>query len=162
MKIFGKKKKEAKRTDPKHIRMLRLGLWKLVKKFRLRERVAIANKWADQHKGRTASITMGALLISLFAGVLTILLEDNEENEPNFDSIAIVSPMFNGMRRIQENKTYQASQVEQMTLRGKEIKHELDSLVHIPLKSHDDSIQIVIKFKQLEMIVRNLENKKNN
>ena len=157
MKIFGKKKKEARHKDPTHIRMMRMGLWKLVKKFRLRERIATANKWADQHKGRTASFTMGALLISLLAGVLTILFEDNEEMEPNFDSIAIVSPMFNGMRRIQENKDYQVSQVEQMTLRGKEIKHELDSLIQIPLKSHDDSVKIVIKYKQLEMIVKQLE-----
>ena len=162
MKIFGKKKKDARRKAPKHIRMMRVGLWKLVKKFHLRERIAIANKWADQHKGRTASFTMGALMISLLVGVLTIFLDGDGEEEPNFDGIAIVSPMFNGMRRIQENKTYQASQVEQMTLRGKEIKHELDSLVHIPIKTHDDSVQIIIKYKQLEMIVRNLENKKYN
>ena len=140
---------------------MRLGLWKLAKRFRLRERIGKANQWCEQHKGRTASITMGALLISLAAGVLTCLLEGDEEHEPRFDSIAIVSPMFNGMRRIQENKDYQVSQVEKMTMRGKEIKHELDSLVNIPLKSHDDSVQIVIKYKQLEMIVRNLENRNN-
>ena len=62
------------------------------------------------------------------------------------------------MRRIQENKTYHVSQVEKMTMRGKELKHELDSLVRIPLKSHDDSVKIVVKYKQLEMIVKNLEN----
>ena len=55
MKIFGKKKKEAKRKDPKHIRLMRLGLWKLAKRFRLRERIGKANQWCEQHKGRTAS-----------------------------------------------------------------------------------------------------------
>ena len=160
MKIFGKRKKEERRKDPKHIRLMRLGLWKLAKRFRLRERIAVANKWADKHKGRTASFTMGALMVSLLAGVLTVLLGGNEEKEPRFDSIAIVSPMFNGMRRIHEYKNYQASQVEMMTLRGKEIKQELDSLVDIPLKTHDDSVQIVVKYKQLEMIVRELENKR--
>ena len=158
MGVFDKKSKETRSKDPKHIRLMRLGLWKLSKRFRLRERIGKANQWCEQHKGRTASFTMGALLISLAAGVLTSLLEGDEEHEPRFDSIAIVSPMFNGMRRIQENKDYQVSQVEKMTMRGKEIKHELDSLVNIPLKSHDDSVQIVIKYKQLEMIVRNLEN----
>ena len=160
MKIFGRKKKDKKSKDPKHIRMMRLGLWKLAKKFRLRERIEIANKWANLHKGRTASFVMTALLLSLLAGVLTTLLEGDEEHEPRFDSIAIVSPMFNGMRRIQEAKNYQVSQVEQMTMRGKEIKHELDSLVRIPLKTHDDSVQIVIKYKQLEVIVNELENKR--
>lgn len=156
MKIFGKKKKDKKSKDPKHIRLMRLGLWKLMKKYHMHERVAKANQWCEQHKGRTASFTMGALMISLLVGIMVTFLED--EKEPSFESIVTVSPMFNGMRRIQENKDYQVSQVEQMTLRGKEIKHELDSLIRIPQKTHDDSVQIIIKYKQLEMIVRNLEN----
>lgn len=160
MKIFGRRKKEKKPKDPKHIRMMRMGLWKLVKKFHLRERIGKANKWAEQHKGRTASLTMGVLLISLLSGVLITLLEGDGDKEPRFDSIAIINPIFSGMRRIQENKNYQTSQVEQMTLRGKKIKHELDSLMRTPLKTHDDSVQIVIKYKQLEMIVNELENKK--
>ena len=106
----------------------------------------------------TASVTMSLLSLSLIVCIVTTFLGDDKEDEPSFESIASVTPMFNGMRRIQENKNYQVSQVEQMTLRGKEIKQELDSLMRIPLKSHDDSVQIVIKYKQLEMIVRNLEN----
>ena len=37
------------------------------------------------------------------------------------------------------------------------LKHELDSLVQLPDKSHEDSMQIIIKYKQLELIVNNLE-----
>ena len=161
MGIFGKKKKEARRKNPKHIRLMRLGLWKLVKKFRLRERVDKANKWASQHMGRTTSITVTLLSLSLLAGILTILLEGNEEKEPRFDSIAIINPIFHGMHRIQQNKAFHETQVEKMTMRGKEIKRELDSLVIIPHKSHDDSVQIVIKYKQLEMIVNKLEPQNN-
>ena len=159
MKIFGKKKRESRHKGPKHIRMIRLGLWKLVKRFRLRERVEMANKWASMHRGRTASITVTLLSLSLLAGILTMLLDGNEEKDPRFDSIAIISPIFSGMRHIQQNKAYQESQFEKMTIRGKEIKHELDSLVGIPLKTHDDSVQIVIKYKQLEMIVNAVQNK---
>lgn len=156
MKLFGKKKKKPKK-DPKHVRIIRLMLWRLFKRIRLRERIKKANEWANEHIGTTASITIGLLSISLLAGILiTVFTPEGEEN-PSFEGIVLVSPMFDGMRRIQENKTYHVSQVEKMTMRGKELKHELDSLVRVPLKSHDDSVKIVVKYKQLEMIVRNLE-----
>ena len=159
MKIFGKKKRDMKqKKEPKHIRVIRLMLWRLFKKTRLRERIKKANEWAGQHIGTTASITISLLSISLLVGILITVLTPESEENPAFEGIVLVSPMFDGMRRIQENKTYQVSQVEQMTLRGKQLKHELDSLVRIPLKSHDDSVKIVVKYKQLEMIVRNLEN----
>ena len=158
MKLFGKKKKNVRKKAPKHIRMMRLMLWRLVKNTHLREKTRKANEWAGEHKGTMASVTMSLLSLSLIVCIVTTFLGDDEEDKPSFESIASVTPMFNGMRRIQENKNYQVSQVEQMTLRGKEIKQELDSLMRIPLKSHDDSVQIVIKYKQLEMIVRNLEN----
>lgn len=157
MRLFRKKDKKQKK-DPKHIRMIRILLWRLFKRIRLRERIMKSNEWASQHIGTTASITLSLLSVSLLAGILiTVLTPEGEEN-PSFEGIVLVSPMFDGMRRIQENKTYHVSQVEKMTMRGKELKHELDSLVRIPLKSHDDSVKIVVKYKQLEMIVKNLEN----
>lgn len=68
-----------------------------------------------------------------------------------------VEPMFIGMQRIQNAKAYQVNQVEEMARKGQILKHELDSLVRMPRKTHDDSLQIVIKYKQLELIVNNLE-----
>jgi hypothetical protein len=65
--------------------------------------------------------------------------------------------MFIGMQRIQNAKAYQVNQVEEMARKGQILKHELDSLVRMPRKTHDDSLQIVIKYKQLELIVNNLE-----
>lgn len=160
MRIFkkGNENKGKRKKDPRHVRLVRLMLWRLFKKTRLRERISKANEWANGHVGTTASITISLLSLSLLAGIMVNILTPEDKENPSYESIVLVSPMFDGMRRIQENKTYQVAQVEQMTLRGKTIKHELDSLVRIPLKSHDDSVKIVVKYKQLEMIVRNLEN----
>ena len=47
--------------------------------------------------------------------------------------------------------------LEKTIEQGQALKHELDSLVRMPRKTHDDSLQIVIKYKQLELIVNNLE-----
>ena len=47
----------------------------------------------------------------------------------------------------------------EMTNKGKQLKHELDSLVALPIKSHKDSLDIMVKYKQLEIVVKYLENK---
>jgi hypothetical protein len=72
--------------------------------------------------------------------------------------IAPVNPMFRGLQRIQDAKSYQVSQMEGLALKGKAIKHELDSLVSLPFKTKKDSTEIIIRYRQLEMIVRNLKN----
>ena len=48
--------------------------------------------------------------------------------------------------------------MEGLALKGKAIKHELDSLVSLPFKTKNDSTEIIIRYRQLEMIVRNLKN----
>ncbi len=44
-----------------------------------------------------------------------------------------------------------------MARKGQVLKHELDSLVNLSSKTHEDSLMIVSKYKQLELIVNNLE-----
>ncbi len=152
-----KKKKEKKESKP--TRMFRLFLWYLFKKTRCRERIESGNRWAEQHKGRTSAMTVGTLLLLLVIGTVMTITEKKEPDSNIIEGIAEVNPMFQGLQRIQDNKAYQMSKMGEMTLKGKRLKHELDSLIRIPSKSHDDSLQIVIKHKQLELIVNNLENR---
>ena len=151
------KTKKTARREARHIRLTRVLLWRLFRRHQVRERIEQANQWALRHKRRTAAITVGLLSLSLLTGILTTAFGDSEETEPSFDGIAQVGPMFEGMRRINDNKAFQLSQVEQLSLKGKAIKHELDSLVRLPFKSHDDSVRIVVRYKQLEMIVNHLQ-----
>lgn len=151
------KTKKTARREARHIRLTRVLLWRLFRRHQVRERIEQANQWALRHKRHTAAITMGLLSLSLLIGILTTAFGDKEETEPSFDGIAQVGPMFEGMRRINDNKGFQLSQVEQLSLKGKTIKHELDSLVRLPFKSHDDSVRIVVRYKQLEMIVNHLQ-----
>ena len=157
--MMGLFEKKQKNEESKATRVFRIFLWKLFKKTRFRERIARANQWAEQHKGRTAAMTIGSLLVMLVIGSLMTFTEENEPQGNVIDGIAVVNPMFQRLQRIQNNKAYQLSQMESLTMRGKALKHELDSLIRIPLKSHDDSLQIIIKHRQLELIVNNLENR---
>ena len=156
MGLFRKKKGAG---GSKHARMFRIFLWYLFKKARCRERIEWANNWAELNRGRTAAMTVGTLLLLLIIGS-AMTMTNNDEPEMNvIEGIAEVNPMFRGLQRIQDNKAYQLSQMEILTMRGKALKRELDSLIRIPLKSHGDSLQIVIKHRQLELIVNNLENR---
>jgi hypothetical protein len=90
-------------------------------------------------------------VMSFFGG------EGQEENI--MDGITPVNPMFRELQRIQDGKAYQTAWLDKMALDGQQLKRQLDSLIRIPDKTHDDSLQILIKHKQLEIIVDNLENK---
>ncbi len=85
-----------------------------------------------------------------------------ESQEPELQSIAKVEPIFSGFRTIQANKEAQRRRLMEITGNGQAVKHELDSLIAIPRKSHDDSIGIIRRYRQLEQIVKSLKHNDNN
>ena len=125
-------------------------------KFKLKEKIDLANQWADAHKKKVTVITIGTLTLSLIIGSWLTLTADYNEADL-FSEMAEVP--FDGMRRIQRLKNIQVDQTMELTNRGQKLKHELDSLVHLPVKSHKDSVDIMVKYKQLEIVVKALDNK---
>ena len=63
---------------------------------------------------------------------------------------------------IQANKEAQRRRLMEITGDGQAVKQELDSLIAIPLKSHDDSICIIRRYRHLEQIVKSLKHNDNN
>lgn len=151
MKLF-KKTKAAK--DAKIAETVK----SILTKFKLDEKIAQANQWADAHKKRVLVITILALLASLIIGIAQIFISGHKESDM-FGTMADVQPTFDGMRRIQHLKTLQLNQTIEMTNRGQRLKHELDSLVALPAKTRKDSVDIKVKYKQLEIVVNCLNNK---
>ena len=143
--LFRRKEK----GEPRHSRLFRLMLWSLFKKARLRERTERANSWAESHKRQTAIMTVGTLFLLLVCGTAMTFFGSEEDEENILSDITPVNPMFQGLQRIQDAKAYQTQR----------LKRQLDSLIRIPDKSHDDSLQILIKHRQLEIIVDNLDNR---
>lgn len=151
MKIF-------KRTKAKKDAKIASGIKSFLSKFKLKEKIAKANAWADANKKRTSCITIGILLLSLIVGSwLTLTASQNEAQM--LSGLSDVQPMFDGMQRIQRVKNMQVEQTTELTNKGKQLKHELDSLVALPVKTHKDSTDIVVKYRQLEIVVGCLENK---
>lgn len=127
-------------------------------KFRFKDKVDRANRWADAHKKKVSVITISILTVSLVVGSwLTITTHFNESDM--LSGMSDVKPTFEGMHRIQRVKDLQVEQTMEMTNKGKQLKHDLDSLVTLSVKSHKDSVDIMVKYKQLEIVVKYLENK---
>ena len=130
------------------------------KRYRLAARIRIANRWATQHPKRTFGYVVGTLLTVLFCDVAITGMRA-EMKEPDVNMIANVEPVFNGFRTIQANKDTHRRTVLEMTSQGQTIKHELDSLIAIPHKSHSDSIGIIRRYGQLENLVKTLKQNDN-
>ena len=151
MKIF-------KRTKAKKDAKIAEGIKSLTDKFKFKDKIAKANQWADKHKKRVSVITISMLMLSLIIGSWLMLTSTYNEADMLSD-FTEVKPAFDGIRRIQRLKSLQVDQTVELTNKGQQLKHDLDSLVRLPVKSHQDSVDIVVKYRQLELVVKYLDNK---
>jgi hypothetical protein len=150
--------KILKRTKAMKDAHIAHGIRSFLTHFKIRERIDRMNQWAEKHKKRTVTITIGILTLSLILGSWLTFSSDSNESEL-FSDMTDVRPDFEGMRRIQRMKSLQVEQTTDLTNRGQRLKRDLDSLIAIPVKSHKDSVNIMVKYHQLEIVVDYLDNK---
>ena len=125
-------------------------------RYRLAARIRKANAWATRHPRRTFGYVVGTLVMILVCDII-VAGARMESKEPDLQTIAKVEPIFSGFRTIQANKDAQRRRLLEITGDGQAVKHELDSLMAIPKKTHDDSIGIIRRYRQLEQIVESLK-----
>ena len=140
-----KRAKEAKgRWEQETKGKLESFVRKLSLQWKIRERIDAANAWAVKHPKHTAAMTVGALVCSLCLGIV-VSLYTPQPSKDIVGEIENVQPMFAGLQSIQNGKNVQVREVGQLALRGQRLKWELDSLVRIPIKTHQDSTLIIYK-----------------
>ena len=144
--------KILKRTKAMKDAHIAHGIRSFLTHFKIRERIDRMNQWA------TIVITIGILTLSLILGSWLTFSSDSKEPDL-FGGMTDVRPDFEGMRRIQRLKSLQVEQTTDLTNRGQRLKHDLDSLIALPVKSHKDSVDIMVKYRQLEIVVDYLDNK---
>lgn len=146
-----------------HAHMARLAapyVAKARERLRLDERIGAANQWASDHPKRFFGYVIGVSAVIL---ALTIIMglhtpePRQPEVSPRVSSGGDVGAVISGMREIHAGKAAINETVMRAKEMGDRIKHELDSLNSLPVKSHQDSIDIRQKGKQLERIIKLFE-----
>lgn len=129
-------------------------------RYRLAARIRLANSWASKHPKKTFGYVVGTLLTVLFCDIAIAGIRAESQMD-NLNQIANVEPIFNGFRTIQANKESQRQTILELTNQGQTLRHELDSLIAVPRKSHRDSVEIIRRYARLENIVKSLKQNDN-
>ena len=72
--------------------------------------------------------------------------------------VSNMEPLFSGFHTIQSNNDIQRNTLMDLVVQGQELREELDSMIAVPHKSRMDSTRIVQRYRQLENIVKSLNN----
>lgn len=127
--------------------------------LRYDERVERANIWAALHPKRFFCIVLGTSAIILASSFL--IGHTPSESEPagteTLQSVASpdrsIERVISGMRQIHSNNDVIRTTIIKARMMGDQLRHELDSLRSLPVKSREDSMLIAQKGKELEGII---------
>ena len=147
---------------PRYKRQLRYLCRQASNGWKLRDRIDQGNQWALENRKTFFALVVGILGFAFVTTAISIVYDLTRDNiEVNINkqenSIEDISPMMNGLRQIEETKKTTKLEFKQVTDKGVSIHRELDSLLAIKDKSHEDSVRIVQDYRQLQRIVNFLK-----
>jgi len=157
MNIFkNKQTNEYKEKERYRLRKARLWGYKMGKKYGIGEKIAKANAWADGHRRKTAGILFSVNFCIYIIGFL-LCMSGNDANgnsiQDPMQDLAQIQPMFSQLHRIEDMKTVQKHTYVQLSNRVVKLKHEVDSLMAMPGKTHQDSVLALQKYDELKTIM---------
>ena len=153
MNIFkNKQTHEYKEKERYRLRRARIWGYKIGKKYAIGEKIAKANAWADGHRRKTAGILF-SVNATIYAIGLLLCMSGNDSISDPMQDFAQVQPMFAQLHRIEDMKTVQKKTYVQLSNRAVRLKREVDSLMAMPGKTHQDSVLALQKYDELKMIM---------
>ncbi len=161
MKIFrNKQTNEYKEKERYRLRKARIWGYKLGKKYGISEKISMVNAWADGHRRKAAGILFSVNTCIYLIGFLLCLSESgNGENciKDPMQDFAQVQPIFAQLHRIEDMKTVQKNTFARLSDRVVTLKHEVDSLMALPDKTHQDSVLALAKYEELKTLMGRTE-----
>lgn len=160
------KAKRQKNDISQHKRHLRYLCWQLSRGCKIKDKIDIANKWTSENRKTFFALVVGILSFSFVTTGISIIYEvtrdkpsDNIQMELSGkgNPIENIQPVINGLHQIQDRKKDAQQELKQLTDKGVMIHKELDSLLAIESKTHEDSIQIIQDYRHLQRIVNFLK-----
>ena len=156
MNIFkNKQTNEYKEKERYRLRRARIWGYKIGKKYAIGEKIAKANAWADGHRRKTAGILFSVNTCIYLIGFILCMSGsevDGSIKDPMQD-LAQIQPMFSQLHRIEDMKTVQKKTYVQLSHRAVKLKREVDSLMAMPGKTHQDSVLALQKYDELNTIM---------
>lgn len=156
MNIFkNKQTNEYKEKERYRLRKARVWGYKIGKKYGIGEKIAKANAWADGHRRKTAGILFSVNTCIYLIGFILCMSgseADGSIKDPMQD-LAQIQPMFSQLHRIEDMKTVQKKTYVQLSHRAVKLKREVDSLMAMPGKTHQDSVLALQKYDELNTIM---------
>ena len=157
MNIFkNKQTHEYKEKERYRLRRARIWGYKLGKKYGIGEKVAKANAWAEGHRRKTAGILFSVNTCIYLIGFILCMSgnqTDGSSIKDPMQDLAQIQPMFSQLHRIEDMKTVQKNTYVQLSNRAVKLKREVDSLMAMPRKTHQDSVLALQKYDELKTIL---------
>lgn len=156
MNIFKNKQTPEYKEKQRHrLRMARIWGYRIGKKYQIGDRINKANAWANAHRRKAVGITLAVNFCIYLIGFAMCFADSKANNgitDPMQD-FAAVQPMFAQIHHIHDMKQVEKSSFVALTGRVVKLKHEVDSLMDMPGKTHQDSILALEKYDELKMIM---------
>ena len=156
MNIFKNKQTPEYKEKQRHrLRMARIWGYRMGKKYQIGDRINKANAWANAHRHKAVGITLAVNFCIYLIGFAMCFADSKANNgiaDPMQD-FAAVQPMFAQIHHIHDMKQVEKSSFVALTGRVVKLKHEVDSLMDMPGKTHQDSILALEKYDELKMIM---------
>ena len=157
MNIFKNKQTyEYKEKERYRLRKARVWGYKIGKKYGIGEKIAKANAWADGHRRKTAGILFSVNTCIYLIGFVLCMSgseADGSSIKDPMQDLAQIQPMFSQLHRIEDMKTVQKKTYVQLSHRAVKLKREVDSLMAMPEKTHQDSVLALQKYDELNTIM---------
>ena len=157
MNIFkNKQTHEYKEKERYRLRRARIWGYKLGKKYGIGEKVAKANAWAEGHRRKTAGILFSVNTCIYLIGFILCMSgnqTDGSSIKDPMQDLAQIQPMFSQLHHIEDMKTVQKKTYVQLSNRAVKLKREVDSLMAMPRKTHQDSVLALQKYDELKTIL---------
>lgn len=126
------------------------------------DKIERLNHYANNNKKRTLSFAFGTTFFFFLISVALLVKECNSPKDDFLEplsQIEDISPIITKKQQIDAVKQSHIEEERSILIQGKRLKEELDSLISLPRKTHRDSLEIVRKHKQLELIVKYINEK---